>query len=53
MGLASAAGAFRNPMKLLFAGVSYDMPLVYLDAVIVFVRNFYEQQEQLKLIFNV
>ena len=40
MGIASAPGAFQNLMKLIFAGLSYEMALVFLDDVIVFGRNF-------------
>ena len=39
MGLASAPGAFQNLMELVFAGLSYEVALVYLDDVIVFGRN--------------
>ena len=31
MGLASAPGAFQNVMELIFAGLSYEVALVYLD----------------------
>ena len=36
MRLPSAPGAFQNVMELIFAGLSYEMALVYLDGVIVF-----------------
>ena len=52
MGLASAPGAFENLMKLFFAGLTYEMTLVYLDDVIVFGRNFDEHLKQLKLVFQ-
>ena len=51
MGLASAPGAFQNIKKLIFAGLSYEMALGYLDDVIVFGRNFDEHLKQLEQIF--
>ena len=36
MRLPSAPGAFQNVMDLIFAGLSSEMALVYLDDVIVF-----------------
>ena len=51
MGQASNPGAFRNLMKLVFAGLSYEMALVYLDDVIVFGRNFDEHLKRLELVF--
>ena len=51
MGLASAPGAFQNLMELFFAGLSYEMTLVYLDDVIVFGRNFDENLKRLELVF--
>ena len=44
MGLASSPGAFKNLMMLFFVGLSYEMALVYLDDVIVFGRNFVENE---------
>ena len=52
MGLASAPGAFQNLMKLTFAGLSYEVALVYLDDVIVFGRNFEEHLNRLELVFQ-
>ena len=34
MGLASAPGAFQNLLELIFASLSYEMALVFLDDVI-------------------
>ena len=39
MGLASAPGALQNLMELIFAGLFYEMALVYLDDVIIFGQN--------------
>ena len=36
MGLASAPGAFQNLMEIIFADLSYEIVLVYLDDLIVF-----------------
>ena len=47
-GLASAPGAFQNLMELVFAGLSYEVALVYLDDVISFGRNFEEHLKRLK-----
>ena len=52
MGLASAPGAFQNLMELIFAGLSYEVALVYLDDVIVFGRNFEEHLQGLELVFQ-
>ena len=52
MGLASAPGAFQNLMELVFAGLSYEIALVYLDDVIVFGRNFEEHLKRLELVFQ-
>ena len=52
MGLASAPGAFKNLMELIFAGLSYEVSLVYLDDVIVFGRNFEEHLKRLELVFQ-
>ena len=52
MGLASAPGAFQNLMELIFAGLSYEVTLVYLDDVIVFGRNFEEHLKRLELVFQ-
>ena len=52
MGLASAPGAFQNLMKLIFAGLSYEVVLVYLDDFIVFGRNFEEHLKRLELVFQ-
>ena len=52
MGLASAPGAFQNLMELIFAGLSYEVALVYLDDVIVFGRNFEEYLKRLELVFQ-
>ena len=40
MGLASAPGAFQKQIELVFAGLSYEVALVYLDDLIVFGINF-------------
>ena len=53
MGPASAPGAFRNLLELIYAGLSYEIALVYLDDVIVFGRNFDEQLKRIKLVSNV
>ena len=52
MGLASASGAFQNIMELIFAGLLYEIALVYLDNVIVFGRNFEEHLKRLELVFQ-
>ena len=39
MGLASVPGAFQNLMKLIMAGLCYEVVLVYLDDKIIFVRH--------------
>ena len=52
MGQASAPGAFQNLMELIFAGLSYEVALVYLDDVIVFGRNFEEHLKRLELVFQ-
>ena len=52
MGLASAPGAFQNLMQLFFAGLSYEMALMYLDDVIVFGKNFDEHLKRLELVFQ-
>ena len=52
MGLASAPGVFQNLMELIFAGLSYEVALVYLDDVIVFGRNFEEHLKRLELVFQ-
>ena len=41
-GLASAPAAFQNLKELIFAGLYFEVVLVYLDDVIVFGRNFEE-----------
>ena len=51
-GTRSAPGAFQNLMELLFAGLFYEMALVYLDDHIVFGRNFDEHPKQLELVFQ-
>ena len=50
--LASAPGTFQNLMELIFAGLSYEEALVYLDDVIVFGRNFEEHFKRLELVFQ-
>ena len=50
MGLASAPGAFQNLMDLVFAGLSYEVVLVYLDDVSVFGRNFEDYLKRLELV---
>ena len=52
MGLASAPGASQNLMELIFAGLSYEVALFYLDDVIVFGRNFEEHLKRLELVFQ-
>ena len=52
MGLASAPGAFQNLMELIFAGLSYEVALFYLDDVVVFGRNFKEHLKRLGLVFQ-
>ena len=52
MGLASAPRAFQNLMELIFAGLFYEVALVYLDDVIVFGRNFKEHLKRLELVFQ-
>ena len=52
MGLASASGAFQRLIELIFAGLSYEGALVYLDDVIVFGRNFEEYLKRLELVFQ-
>ena len=52
MGLASAQEAFQNLMELIFAGLSYEVALVYLNDVIVFRRNFEEHLKRLELVFQ-
>ena len=52
MGLSSTLGAFQKQLELIFAGLSYEMPLVYLDDVIVFGRNFDEHLKRLELVFQ-
>ena len=52
MGLASAQGAFQHLVELIFAGLSYEVALVYLDDVIVFGRNFEEHLKRLELVFQ-
>ena len=49
VGLDSASGAFQNLMELFFAGLSYEVALVYLYDVIVFGRNFEEHLKRLEL----
>ena len=52
MGPASAPGAFQNLIELVFAGLSYELALVYLDDVFIFGRNFDEHLKQLELVFQ-
>ena len=52
MGLASAPGAFQSVIELMFAGLYYEVALVYLDNVIVFGRNFEEHLKRLELVFQ-
>ena len=52
MGLASAPGAFQNLVELVFAVLTYEVALVYLDDVIVFGRNFEEHLKRLELVFQ-
>ena len=52
IGLASAPGAFQNLMELIFAGLYYEVALVYLDDVIVFGINFEEHLKRLELVFQ-
>ena len=52
MGLASAPGAFQNLMESIFAGLSYEVALFYLDDFIVFGRNFEEHLKRLELVFQ-
>ena len=52
MGLVSAPGAFQSLMVLIFAGLSYEVALVYLDDVIVFGSNFEENLKRLELVFQ-
>ena len=52
MRLVSAPGVFQNLMKLIFAGLFYEIALVYLDDVIVFGRNFEEHLKRLELVFK-
>ena len=52
MGLAFALGAFQNLMELIFAGLSEQKALVYLDDVMVLGRNFDEHLKRLKLVFQ-
>ena len=40
MGLESAPGAFQNLMKLIMAGFSYEVALVYLNDILIFGRSF-------------
>ena len=50
MGPASAPGTFQNLMELIFAGLSYEVALVYLDDVIG--KNFEEHHKRLELVFQ-
>ena len=43
MGSGSAPGAFQNLMKLIMAGLSYEVALVYLDDILIFGRSFEEK----------
>ena len=52
MGLASALSTFQNLIDLVFAGLSYEIALVYLDNVINFGRIFNERLKRLKLVFQ-
>ena len=52
MGLISAPGAFQNLMELIFAGLSNEVALVYLDDVIVFGGNFEKHLKRLELVFQ-
>ena len=52
MKLAFAPGAFQNLMELIFAGLFYDVALLYLDDVIVFGRRFDEHLKRLELVFQ-
>ena len=52
MGLASAPSAFQYLLELIFAGLWWEMALVYLDDVIVFERNFNEHLKRLELVFQ-
>ena len=52
MGLASAPGVFQNLMVLYFAGLSYEMALVYLDDVLAFGNSFDEHLKRLELLFQ-
>ena len=52
MGLASAPEAFQNLMELIFAGLSHEVALVYLNDVIVFGKNFEEHLKRLELVFQ-
>ena len=51
MGLASAPGAFQSLMELIIAGLSYEVALVYLDDIIIFIRSFEEHLNRLDLVF--
>ena len=39
-------------MELIFAGLSFEMALVYIDDVVVFGRNFDEHLKRLELVFQ-
>ena len=52
MGLVSAPGAFQNLMELIFAGLSYEVALVYLDDVVFFGRDFKEPLKRLELVLQ-
>ena len=52
MGLALAPGAFQKLMKLIMAGLSYEVALVYLDDKIIFGRSFEEHLNRLDLVLG-
>ena len=52
MGLSSELGDFQELTELIFAGLSHEMALLYLDDVIVFGRNFDKHLKQVERGFH-
>ena len=52
MGFVSAPGGFQNLVELIMAGLSYEVALVYLVDIIIFVRSFEEHLNRLDLVLG-
>ena len=52
MGLVPAPGALQNLMKLMMAGMSCEVPLVYLDDIIIFGGSIENYLSRLDLVLD-